>query len=153
MKILCDQMLGSLAKWLRIAGFDTFYANNEMTDEELLHIAVKEKRILITRDKELITKSKKLTLNVIEITTTDLDRQLQQVLSIININKKLILTRCSLCNNILKTIDKKEVKNRVPKNVFENKDKFWFCNNCDKFYWNGSHHEKIMKKIDEITKT
>ncbi|MCK5031894.1 MAG: hypothetical protein KAR64_10545, partial [Thermoplasmatales archaeon] len=34
MKILCDQMLGTLAKWLRLLGFNTFYANNEMEDSE-----------------------------------------------------------------------------------------------------------------------
>lgn len=146
-------MLGSLAKWLRILGFDTLYANNEMTDEELLDIAKKEKRILISRDKELITKSRKLALKVIGITTTDLDEQLQQVLSKVKIDKKLILSRCALCNTLLKPINKKEVKDRVPHKVFDNKEKFWFCSNCDKFYWNGSHHEKMMKKIDGITKT
>jgi uncharacterized protein with PIN domain len=38
MKLLCDQMLGTLAKWLRIMGFDTFYANAETSDEDLLKI-------------------------------------------------------------------------------------------------------------------
>jgi hypothetical protein len=153
MKILCDQMLGSLAKWLRIVGFDTFYANNQVKDEQLIDIAITEKRILISRDKELITRGKKLALNVIEITTTDLDEQLHQVLKIIKIDKKLILSRCSLCNTLLRTINKKEIKDRIPKKVFYSKEKFWFCKNCNKFYWNGSHHEKIMKKIDTITKT
>ena len=41
MKFLCDQMLGTLAKWLRIYGFDTFYANSETGDDELLRIAKK----------------------------------------------------------------------------------------------------------------
>jgi len=54
MKILCDQMLGTLAKWLRIMGFDTFYANAEMSDEDLLNIAKGENRTIFTRDKELI---------------------------------------------------------------------------------------------------
>ena len=52
MKFLCDQMLGTLAKWLRIYGFDTFYANRDISDSELLDISKKENRILITRDKK-----------------------------------------------------------------------------------------------------
>ena len=40
MKLLCDQMLGTLAKWLRIFGFDTFYANRVIADEDLLNIAI-----------------------------------------------------------------------------------------------------------------
>lgn len=61
MKFLCDKMLGTLAKWLRIYGFDTFYANSEIDDEGLMEIAKKEKRVLITRDKDLIIKAKKRT--------------------------------------------------------------------------------------------
>ena len=54
MKFLCDQMLGSLAKWLRILGFDTFYARRDLQDEDVLNIAKKENRVLITRDVELV---------------------------------------------------------------------------------------------------
>lgn len=152
MKLLCDQMLGSLAKWLRIFGFDTFYANNEMTDEDLLHIATIEKRIIISRDKELILKGKKQNINVIEIKNTDLNDQLKLVLNLIKIDEKLVLSRCTLCNTILKTIEKSKVEGKVPRKVFDNNDEFWFCNKCKKFYWMGSHYKKITDKIDEITK-
>ena len=53
MKCFCDHMLGTLAKWLRIYGFDTAYANSEMDDDDIIRISKKEKRILITRDKNL----------------------------------------------------------------------------------------------------
>ena len=48
MKLLCDQMFGTLAKWLRLLGYDTFYASNTITDDELLRIAAKDHRLLIT---------------------------------------------------------------------------------------------------------
>ena len=93
MKILCDQMLGTLAKWLRILGFDTFYVNDTMTDNELLDIAKNEKRIIISRDKELIVRGKKKDLTTIEINTTDLDEQLQQILKLILIDEQFVLSR------------------------------------------------------------
>ena len=77
---------------------------------------------------------------------------MEQVLNFIKIDKKLILSRCTICNTTLNTIEKSKVKNKIPRKVFENKDKFWFCNTCNKFYWMGSHYEKIVDKIDEIIK-
>ena len=57
MKFLCDQMFGTLAKSLRICGFDTFYANTRQTDDELMKIARNEGRILVSRDKKLLWKA------------------------------------------------------------------------------------------------
>ena len=152
MKFLCDQMLGTLAKWLRLFGFDTFYANTEMKDENLLQITKKENRIIITRDKQLISRGRKENLQVIEINTTDLDEQLSYVLSHVKINKNAILSRCSLCNTVLDEIKKNDIKDKVPEKVFENNEKFWFCPKCNKTYWMGSHYDKIINKIDEIKK-
>jgi uncharacterized protein with PIN domain len=152
MKILCDQMLGTLAKWLRILGFDTFYANAEMSDEDLLNIAKGENRTIFTRDKELIMKGKKKNLNVISIETTDLDLQLNQVLKHVNIDEKEVLSRCTLCNTMLDTVEKNKIQGKVPSKVFENNEKFWFCSKCNKFYWMGSHYNEMINKIDKIKK-
>ncbi len=152
MKILCDQMLGTLAKWLRILGFDTFYENAEMSDEDLLNIAKGENRTIFTRDKELIIRGKKKNLNVISIETTDLDLQLNQALKHVNIDEKSILSRCTLCNTVLDTVEKNKVQGKVPSKVFENNEKFWFCSKCNKFYWMGSHYNEMINKIDKIKK-
>lgn len=150
MKFLCDQMLGTLAKWLRIFGFDTYYANSKIDDAELLEVAKKENRILLTSDKELIYVGRRENLKVIKIETTGLDEQLQLVLQNVKINKTKLLSRCTLCNTLLDGIKKEDVKNSVPKKVFENNEKFWFCSKCYKYYWVGSHYDKMLKKIDEI---
>ncbi len=144
MKILCDQMLGTLAKWLRIFGFDTIFANSELTDKDLLNIAKSENRIIISRDKELIIRGKKENITVISIETTDLDLQLNQVLKHLKIDKKSILSRCTLCNTELEKIDKSIVKGKVTSKVFENNDNFLFCLKCNKFYWMGSHYDEMM---------
>ena len=152
MKILCDQMLGTLAKWLRILGFDTFYANAEMSDEDLLNIAKGENRTIFTRDKELIIRGKKKNQNFMAIETTDLDLQLNQVLKHVNIDEKSILSRCTLCNTVLDTIEKNKAQGKIPSKVFENNEKFWFCSKCNKFYWMGSHYNEMINKIDKIKK-
>jgi len=150
MKFLCDQMLGTLAKWLRVYGFDTFFANSKLDDADLIEIAKKEKRALITRDKTLSQIARRENLKVYEIKSTDIDEQLNQVLEDIYIDKKQIFSRCLLCNSLISLIDKDRVKDRVPERVYKNNQKFWYCVKCDKIYWKGSHHNNMLKKIKSM---
>jgi uncharacterized protein with PIN domain len=150
MKVLCDQMLGSLATWLRFLGIDTFYVKEQFSDDDLLKIARKEKRILITKDKELIIRANKINIPIIAIQSSNLDDQLFSVISEITIDKKKVLSRCSLCNNILVTIKKEEIKKMVPSKVYQHNSQFWRCSHCKKIYWKGSHYDEIMKKITSL---
>jgi len=150
MKLLCDQMLGTLAKWLRIYGFDTFFAKNVIEDLELLRIAKKENRILLTRDKELISQARRENIKNIDIKTTDIDLQIKTVLDKIKPEKTKILSRCILCNALVSKINKEEVKEKVPERVFENNDKFWICKKCNKIYWRGTHYKKMFEKINNL---
>jgi hypothetical protein len=150
MKFLCDQMLGTLAKWLRIYGFDTFYVSRDMDDSELLEISNKENRILITRDKNLVIAARRENLKPIEINSTVLDEQISIVLGDIKLDKTKILSRCIICNAKVADIKKQNVEDKVPEKVFKNKEKFWLCKNCNKIYWKGSHYEKMFEKIDSL---
>ncbi|UCF49447.1 MAG: Mut7-C RNAse domain-containing protein [Thermoplasmatales archaeon] len=152
MKFLCDQMLGTLAKWMRIFGFDTFYANGEIDDKELIDICSKENRILITRDKILIQIARRENLKTIDINTIDIDEQIKKVISDREIDLKKVLSRCILCNTAVDEIKKDEVKDKVLKKVYDNNEKFWLCKKCDKIYWKGSHYENMIDKINEIKK-
>ena len=151
MKILCDHMLGSLAKWLRIFGFDTVYPDATTDDDMILQIAKKEKRFLISRDKELLLRGKKAQIDVIEIHTTNLTEQLTQVLSTISVDSKQVLTRCTLCNTPLVSVGKKGIESHIPPKVFETRNDFWFCSVCKKYYWMGTHYENMIEKITTLT--
>ena len=150
MKFLCDQMLGNLSRWLRFFGFDTYYIQSDIDDDELLKIAEKDNRIIITRDKELIIRANKRKLKIINIDSINLDVQIKRILKNAEINENKILSRCSICNTILKKIDKQDVKNKVPNKIYNNMNIFFFCELCDKTYWMGTHYDKIIKKIIEI---
>ena len=73
---------------------------------------------------------KKENITVISIETTDLDLQLNQVLKQLKIDKKSILSRCTLCNTELERVDKSIVKGKVPSKVFENNENFLFLLKC-----------------------
>lgn len=152
MRFLCDQMLGTLAKWLRLLGFDTFYASSDISDDELLDIAEKERRILITRDKQLIKRAEKNGLKVTKIETYDLILQIKKVLQDNHIvfNENDILSRCSTCNTVLEKVSKEEIKDLVPDRVFQNHEVFWHCPGCGKIYWLGSHYNNMRETIQKI---
>jgi uncharacterized protein with PIN domain len=152
MKLLCDHMLGSLAKWLRIFGFDTIYPDATMNDDLVLQIAQREKRLLISRDKELLIRAKKTLVPVLEIHTTDLTEQLQQVLKEIPLDEKKILTRCTLCNTPLQSIVKEAIKEKIPEKVFQTRNEFWVCPSCSKYYWMGTHYENMREKINTLAR-
>jgi uncharacterized protein with PIN domain len=143
-------MLGTLAKWLRIYGFDTFYANSRISDGELLKILKDEKRVLISRDKELIQIAKRENIKTIELKKIDIDEQIKAILVDLKFNKSQVLSRCIICNSEVEEILKEKIKEKVPKKVIENNEKFWFCKICNKVYWKGSHYEKMIEKINNL---
>ena len=141
MRFVADTMLGRLARWLRLLGFDVLYPN--LDDKELLKFA--DKRIILTRDKELGRKE-----NVFLIKSVDVDEQLKQVINELKLEIKNPLSRCSVCNQILVEADKKSVKTLVPERIYTNHDMFWRCPDCERIYWKGSHYDKIVMKIKEL---
>lgn len=144
MRLLCDRMLGTLVRWLRFMGHDVHYPTTDIEDEELIGISLDESRTLVTRDRALAKKVK----GSILITSTDLEEQIDQVLTVIGVPSGAILTRCGICNSLLEQVEKPKVKGIVPEPVFERQEEFMRCPLCDKIYWQGSHFDRIMKRIE-----
>jgi len=53
MRFLCDAMLGGLACWLRVAGYDSLLAEGGWRDRELIDLSAGEDRVLLTKDLQL----------------------------------------------------------------------------------------------------
>jgi len=106
-----------LAKWLRIMGYDTAYAK-EGNDNEIITKADEEKRILLTRDKELHSRYK----NSVFIDSTELEKQIKKVIISLNIkiNEKNYLSRCTVCNTPVIKISKNEVNHPMPMKTMKN---------------------------------
>ena len=149
-KFLADIMLGKLVKWLRILGFDTTYPSFD-DDLSLILTARQEGRILLTRDTNLIKRR-----NICDFLFIKGDHWEEQLAGIvkglkleINFNSK-IFSRCSLCNAPTKDVDKKEVKNYVPPYVFLTQDRFVYCPSCKKYYWRGTHSQRMIQIIQNL---
>src|SRR5437773_2651371 len=145
MKFLCDHMLGTLAKWLRFLGNDVAYPN-AVDDNELIAVAGREDRTLLTRDHQL---SGRMAGSVF-VASDDLDSQLLQILRHFQLQAEISMTRCSVCNGPLRKIEKSEVRGKVPDGVLERQQEFWRCDACGHLYWQGSHWESMSARVRGI---
>ncbi|MFW6129332.1 MAG: Mut7-C RNAse domain-containing protein [Candidatus Aminicenantaceae bacterium] len=148
MKFVVDCMLGKLAKWLKIFGFDTVYFK-KIDDDKLLSIAKKENRVLLTRDNGLIEKSRSIKSLFIE--SEDWSVQIEQVFDEFDLWKRSIpYSRCIECNCELKYLSKKDAKNLVTPFVYEHAESFSICPVCHRVFWRGTHHKNMNVKIKKI---
>lgn len=148
MKFVVDCMLGKLAKWLKILGFDTVYLN-KAEDRDLLLLARREKRVLLTKDQELLLAASGHPCLFIE---SDIwQEQVAQVLDAFQLRDRARPhSRCLACNMTLKKIPKALARNLVTPFVFERAPSFAICPACGRVFWPGTHFQDMDKKIGRI---
>jgi uncharacterized protein with PIN domain len=151
MRFIADAMLGRLAKWMRIMGCDVAYYRR-IGDRELVNMALKDSRMILTKDTLLIQR-KKAKGNFFLVEGNSYKDQLKQVAAQFSLNSyKNLLTRCIECNIPLTDIAKEKVRNAVPEHVYNSQDTFLTCQGCGKIYWPATHKDGIVKTLEEIFK-
>ena len=150
MKFVVDCMLGKLAKWLKILGFDALFFS-KIEDDELIAIARNQSRILLTKDTGLIQRAKNVETLFLE--SEEWQEQIRQVMEHFNLRERVDPhTRCIDCNVVLKNLPKKNAKNLVSAFVFEQADSFALCPNCGRIFWRGTHFKDMEVQIQDILK-
>lgn len=142
-------MLGSLARWLRIIGYDTLYYPDR-DDNGLREEAEKTSRILVTRDTELYKKTEKQGIPVIFLDSENTMDQLKEITEILQLCTEPANTRCPRCNGLLESIEKELVETIVPAESYNSFDVFWVCAECGAIYWKGSHWTNIQRTLESI---
>ena len=145
LRLLADGMLGTLAKWLRLLGYDTAY-DNVAADPELARRARAEGRVLLTRDREL---SGRRGLRTVLIQSEVLEKQVQEVQAALGPPPEPALSRCAVCNTPLESIAPADVATRVPPYVLRTQSDFRRCPGCGRVYWPGTHVEEMRDQLDE----
>ena len=145
MKLLCDHMLGSLARWLRFMGYDTAYPE-PTSDRDLIDMARREDRILLTRDKELAGRVRE----AVGIRSGDLEEQIREVAAVLPLRLIDPLSRCSLCNSVLLPVSRDAIEELVPVGVRSRHEEFWRCPSCHRVYWQGSHWDKMVERLNHL---
>ena len=150
-RFVADTMLGELARWLRILGYDTLYSR-VYTDKQLLDIAEKTGRILLTRDWGLYVRARKRGLKAVYVNGDSAVERLALVAARTGIELKPdpARSRCPKCNAELVVVkDKEKVRGRVPPRSYEAHDVFYVCPRCGMVYWEGGHWKNIRRLARE----
>jgi uncharacterized protein with PIN domain len=149
MKFIVDRNLGKLAKWLKIMGLDVIFFNR-LDDGKFIKIATLEKRTIVTKNHRIKEMAREIPL--IFIHKDDVDSQLEEFITTSGCNPRLkdCFSRCIICNIKLKSINKKEVEGIVPEYVLYTHEKFFFCPECKKIFWPGTHHGQMIEKLNKF---
>ena len=139
-------MLGTLAKWLRILGYDTLF-DASLNDHQLARLARAENRVLLTRDREL---ARRRGLHALLVAGEHLDDQVRQVLSELSLVPDGAFSRCPVCNQPLEAIDRETAQARVPAYVVQTYDSFSCCPACRRVYWRGTHWQQMDEHLKNL---
>ena len=143
LRLLADGMLGRLARWLRLLGYDTAY-ENDADDLELARRARAEGRILLTRDRSLAARRG---LQTLLIESERVQEQVRQVVEMLGPPLNPALSRCSLCNIPLEPATSQQVADRVPPYVLQTQKRFGVCPTCGRVYWAGTHLQHMKRYL------
>jgi len=145
---VADGMLGKLARWLRMLGYDVAYSNN-YADGQLLEIAVAEDRVLLTHDLELYQHAavKGICAHYLQGETGE--QKLAELARRFSVKLQIDMStsRCPKCNTPVSPTVRSKVAGRVEKSTFDNYEQFWECPKCGQIYWQGAHWTRIQKSL------
>lgn len=150
-KFVADTMMGELARWLRILGYDVLYSRY-FTDDEILRLASTTNRVILTRDRRLHRKALRMGLKSVYIESVESTAHRLAEVSVkagIEINADPSKSRCPECNGELLPADRSKVSGKVPPAAKRAYESFYVCSKCGKVYWEGSHWRNIRRVVGE----
>ncbi len=146
MVFVANSMLGKLARYLRIMGYDTVYQSSY--GNQRLSELVMEGRVLLTRDHAIA----KLYSNAVFIDSDLVRDQLKTVDRAVRLSRDhgKWFSRCLICNSPLSKAEGKVAREHVPDFVFSSYgERIFFCPSCERFYWPGTHRERMVERLKE----
>lgn len=147
-RFIADAMLGRLARWLRLLGFDCAF-QHDIADEVLVRYAVQEGRIVLSRDRALPEEWRIAGIHL--VAAEKVRDQLSEVVRAFDLAPEIrLLSRCSQCNAPLAPAALADVAPQLPPRVLERHDTFSSCPECGRVYWEGTHTDRIRRVVDSL---
>ena len=142
-RLVADAMLGRLARWLRLMGYDTLYWR-EGSDLELARLAQAEGRLIVTRDRQLAGRRG---VHALLISAETLDAQMAEASAALG-GQPSPFSRCPECNTPLAELAHDAARDLVPPYVWRTQAVFRRCADCGRIYWKGTHWPGMMARLD-----
>jgi uncharacterized protein with PIN domain len=142
---LVDRTAGKLARWMRILGLDTDYIAT-CDIPPIVKLARQSGRTVVTRNAGLVDRLGEGIL----LKSDALEEQVRQVVMTVGRENLAFFSRCSVCNVELDRIEKRNVEGRIPEHVYKTQDEFAICPACGRYYWQGTHWDKMKAEIERM---
>lgn len=147
---VADAHLGGLARFLRMLGYDTVH-DNGLSDETIRTLASVSRRVVLTRDRELLKCREILFGAYVRALAPPL--QLHEVARRFGLGRRARpFTLCLRCNVALSAVDKQAVIDCLPVSVAEQHENFQRCGSCKRVYWPGSHYAHMRAALAGLLK-
>lgn len=147
-RFILDVHLGKVTKTLRMLGFDCYY-RNDLKDAEIVAIAEAEKRIILTRDRELLKNSR--VTHGYWVRSKNPEKQVVEIIKRFDLKDRIKpYIRCMSCNGLIEKVDKEDIVHRLEPKTRKYYDEFYICSSCGKIYWRGSHFERMEQKLNDL---
>ncbi|HTW40425.1 MAG TPA: DUF5615 family PIN-like protein [Thermoplasmata archaeon] len=149
-RLLADEMVGRLARYLRMVGCDTEYARG-WSDDTIVERARAERRIVVTRDREL---ARRLPGSVL-LRTTEIARQVREAWAALpSLPRDVRFDRCTVCNGPLRAgfaADPSTPQSGIPWDRIRAGLVVYRCASCGHLYWEGTHTASVRRRLREWT--
>ncbi len=149
---LVDAMLGSLAKKLRLLGFDAEYAR-DIAGGQIINMIRGGDRIIITKNARLYDMAGRAGRRCVFLEGDDEPshvRKIARELGLGRLSIKMKTARCTICNGELYRADADSILDSIPPAVLIARDEFMRCSICRKIYWEGTHIERLQGFVGRI---
>lgn len=147
-RFLADRMVGKLARWMRLLGYDTAYLP-QLSPQGVINEARRQGRIILTRDSRIVRRKDAPPMVFIE--DDHFREQLYQVVKDLRLDPVAhLLTRCSECNAQLQPVAKDKLRDQVPEYVWRTQEEFRSCPDCRRVYWGATHKERMIGELRRL---
>jgi hypothetical protein len=143
-RFVVDSMLGKVAKWLRILGYDTRF---EPLDESKLIEYSGAGWLILTRRRSWCGRR-----GVVCLTLNAPMDQLRELHGRVHLEMRAdgFLKRCIRCNDLLESVERRDVSGQVPEYTLETVTEFSRCPKCRRVYWEGSHRSRMQERLKRL---
>lgn len=144
-RLVVDAMLGRLAKWLRLAGYDAAFWR-EGSDEALMAAAKEQGRLIVTKDHALAGRRG---VKAVLLHSDGLDSQIREALAALAAHGPAPepFTRCAECGALLAVLSHADAQGVVPPYVWHTQTEFRRCTGCGRVYWKGTHWPTVEGRL------
>jgi hypothetical protein len=147
-RFVVDANLGGVVRLLRLLGFDVAY-DHDRPDPQIVTLATRERRIILTRDRELLKRGE--VTHGYYVRSTEPEEQAAEIVARFDLAEAVDpFTRCPNCGGELRRASRDEVAERVPPKSRHAYDRFFVCTACGQAYWEGTHQDELQAKLERV---